>query len=253
VTTCQCQRSTTQTLTVVTPFEDALTLVPTQDDGGQILMSREAFFEKMLLVNKKAPFRAACTSLGLTAPSSANLARLREIIVNYCRYPATVHKLSLSPNSLLPAPVIPTVRLEVPEDDDEPALLSEFDVDGGNANEIMGYDDDDRDAEELEGVDDDESDPIANDCLKTSFQAFQTSTRVDAARRAEGCRRAGGLRTQKAVVRDWMGFMTEALKKGEVKDDIVDEHSLLLYIKHSAERPKCDGNVTCPSRASVYC
>ena len=35
----------------------------------------------------------------------------------------------------------------------------------------------------------------------------------------------------------WL-FIAGALAKKQIKDDIVDEHLLLLYIKYSAERPK---------------
>jgi hypothetical protein len=35
-------------------------------------------------------------------------------------------------------------------------------------------------------------------------------------------------------------FVERARKKEEIQDDIVDEHSLLLFIKFSAERPKRD-------------
>jgi len=64
--------------------------------------------------------------------------------------------------------------------------------------------------------------------------------RTDAAQRAEGNRRAGGLRTQRAMVRAWEEFVQQALQKHEIQDEIVDEHSLLVFIKFSAERPKRD-------------
>jgi len=35
-------------------------------------------------------------------------------------------------------------------------------------------------------------------------------------------------------------FVERFLKSGMIKDSIVDEHSLLLFIKFSAERPKCN-------------
>ena len=38
---------------------------------------------------------------------------------------------------------------------------------------------------------------------RQSFRAFQTRVRADAAKRAEGNRCAGGLRTQRAMVRAW--------------------------------------------------
>lgn len=70
------------------------------------------------------------------------------------------------------------------------------------------------------------------------LRAFQQKVRVDATRRAEGNRRAGGLKTQRAMVRAWKEFVDQAIKKNHISDDIVDEHSLLVFIKYSAERPK---------------
>ncbi|KAJ7501390.1 hypothetical protein B0H11DRAFT_1713632, partial [Mycena galericulata] len=67
---------------------------------------------------------------------------------------------------------------------------------------------------------------------------FRIRVRVDAARRAEGNRRAGGIKTQNAMVKAWREFTRIALERGEIDDDIVDETSLLLYIQFCAERPK---------------
>ena len=90
------------------------------------------------------------------------------------------------------------------------------------------------------------------------FRKFQSQVRTKAAKRAETNRRAGGRRTQKSVVKAWdvggflkalhvpvdsrdtQRFLDQALQKGEVRDRIVDVHSLLLFIKWSAERPKVD-------------
>ena len=38
--------------------------------------------------------------------------------------------------------------------------------------------------------------------------------------------------------------MAGARTRNEVRDDIVDQHSLLLFIKYSAERPKMTSNGT---------
>lgn len=66
-----------------------------------------------------------------------------------------------------------------------------------------------------------------------AFRAYQASIRVAAAKRAEGNRRSGGIKTQKAMVK-----ACKYQKTGFIKDSIVDEHSLLLFIQFSAERPK---------------
>ena len=33
-------------------------------------------------------------------------------------------------------------------------------------------------------------------------------------------------------------FVTAAIERGDLRDSIIDEHHLLLWIKHCAERPK---------------
>lgn len=33
-------------------------------------------------------------------------------------------------------------------------------------------------------------------------------------------------------------FVKDSLEKGEIRDDIIDEHHLLLYLRYSSERPK---------------
>jgi hypothetical protein len=76
---------------------------------------------------------------------------------------------------------------------------------------------------------------------------------------AFGCScQSGGIKTQKGMVKAWKAsqyftrvymlnyvylnklqeFVEKYRKNGSIKDDIVDEHSLLLFIQFSAERPK---------------
>ncbi|KAF7371838.1 hypothetical protein MVEN_00040600 [Mycena venus] len=64
------------------------------------------------------------------------------------------------------------------------------------------------------------------------------SATPQAVRRAEGNRRAGGIKTQNSVVKDFEAWRAIALKEGKIKDGIIDEHALLLYINYSAEREK---------------
>ena len=101
-----------------------------------------------------------------------------------------------------------------------------------------------------------------------TFKRYQTQVRVSAAQRWEANRRAGGRKTQKSVVKSWnVGqhlrlqftpfllccilsnrccfypykvFLQHALGAGKVLDDIVDEHSLLLFIDFSANRCRRD-------------
>ena len=113
-----------------------------------------------------------------------------------------------------------------------------------DAYEMLGYEDDEDDVDEEDiDVDDDEQ-----------FQKFKTKTWQDAAHVSEAQRQQGGVKTQNACVHDWnvsnpallifthffQLFIEDAKRQKQVKDDMVDEHSLLLYIKHSALHPKRD-------------
>lgn len=95
-----------------------------------------------------------------------------------------------------------------------------------------------------------------------NFKRYQTQVRVSAVQRWEANRRAGGRKTQKSVIKSWnVGqhflfffvvfcltdvafipkvFLQHALEAGKVRDDIVDEHSLLLFIDFSANRCRRD-------------
>ncbi|KAJ7916427.1 hypothetical protein B0H13DRAFT_2449107 [Mycena leptocephala] len=130
---------------------------------------------------------------------------------------------------------------EEEEDGDADELIKQYGVEGANAEELLGYDDED---DEGEGDDDDEEvvasdeEEAAASDEEASHTAFKQTTRVLAVRRAEGNRRIGGIRTQKAVVKDFNEWQAMALKQGEIKDKIIDEHAILLYIEYSAEREK---------------
>lgn len=96
-------------------------------------------------------------------------------------------------------PVIPSLD----SIDDEASLVNEFglSIDGAEAHEVLGYgDDDDEDNDDIDGEVDDLG---AGEENTGSFQSYQTQLRVSAVLRAEGNRRQGGLKTQKAVVRAW--------------------------------------------------
>jgi hypothetical protein len=90
---------------------------------------------------------------------------------------------------------------------DETELVQQFDVDGASAEDILGYED--RDEDENEDYDDEEAEELEKDNsrvvsdLPRAYKKYQASVRVEAAKRAEGNRRAGGLKTQKAMVRSW--------------------------------------------------
>ncbi|KAK7007235.1 hypothetical protein R3P38DRAFT_2554066, partial [Favolaschia claudopus] len=76
------------------------------------------------------------------------------------------------------------------------------------------------------------------DGAAAAHSAFKRSVRIQAVTRAEGNRRAGGIKTQNAVKKDFQEWQTTARERGKIKDNIIDEHALLLYIAHSAEREK---------------
>ncbi|KAJ7743063.1 hypothetical protein B0H14DRAFT_3607425 [Mycena olivaceomarginata] len=123
---------------------------------------------------------------------------------------------------------------EYEEDEgDAEELIKQYGMEGANAEEILGYDDDD---DEGEGDGDDEEGSTSDD--EVAHTTFKQTTRVRAVRRAEGNRRIGGIRTQNAVVKDFNEWQTMALKLGKIKDKIIDEHTILIYIEYSAEREK---------------
>lgn len=112
-----------------------------------------------------------------------------------------------------------SVHVPVLGDSEEARLVNEFDVPGSNAHQIFDYDDDDDDDDYKEGDDDEPDGDGDEEDLDSgagdgeheggsfegpsSFTAFQTQTRIQAAKRSEGNRRAGGIKTQKAMVRAW--------------------------------------------------
>ncbi|KAK7059342.1 hypothetical protein R3P38DRAFT_3384318 [Favolaschia claudopus] len=135
-----------------------------------------------------------------------------------------------------------TTNEDEPEDgddgDDTEELIRQYGVEGANADELLGYDDDDDDDEDGEEEEDgDASDAdIADEAA--AHAAFKRSVRIQAVNRAEGNRRAGGIKTQNAVKKDFQEWQAMARERGKIKDHIIDEHALLLYINFSAEREK---------------
>ncbi|KAJ7835416.1 hypothetical protein B0H13DRAFT_2240081 [Mycena leptocephala] len=194
---------------------------------------------------RKEPLQAECDKYSVHWAKKDSLARLRGLLIdhwwvhNIGRYPsatpATPPAKKTRRKNKTPATVESTEASEAPSRGAEEGvqisdadLLAEFNVAGTASEELLGYDEEnDDDDEEIEDLKD-------NDV----YADFQKQTRIDAAARFEGNRRAGGLKTQKSMVKDWNAWVAGALTRGEVRDTIVDEHSLLLFIKYSAERPK---------------
>lgn len=108
------------------------------------------------------------------------------------------------------------------------------------AREIMQYDpgvdiDEDSDTDDIEDENDEDG---GRDLDEQEYQMLQKDTRVQAAQRIEGNRRKGGIMTQISMVKAWNEFVEMYQKNGKIKDDIVDEHSMLLFLDYSASRPK---------------
>ncbi|KAF9031193.1 hypothetical protein BDZ89DRAFT_1064031 [Hymenopellis radicata] len=119
------------------------------------------------------------------------------------------------------------------EDEDDNSARSA--VTTASMDELLGMDDavPDGGDDEFDDVEGDLNDP-------DEYAAFTKRTRVEAAGHADQNRRPGGKKTQASLVRAWDEWCASALLAGEIKDKIVDEHSLLLFIRYSALRPKRD-------------
>ncbi|KAJ6534238.1 hypothetical protein B0H19DRAFT_964399, partial [Mycena capillaripes] len=219
-------------------------------------------------ISRKNPLSEACEKLMLKVPKSASLDRLRAELskhwYNYTRHPPPAPKQFtkqratdahdvlasvLAPQAEplhFPPPVgaLPAVSSnehDGVEEESEAALLRAYDVAGANAYEMLGYDDDDESDDEHEGDgggddNDDEEGP-------QDMETFRLGVRIAAVKRFEANRRAGGRKTQAAMVKAWnehifSEFVGIARKTGKIPDGIVDEHSLLLFIVFCAERPK---------------
>ncbi|KAJ6548089.1 hypothetical protein B0H10DRAFT_2170043 [Mycena sp. CBHHK59/15] len=183
--------------------------------------------------------------LGIKVPKTATLTRLREELVKHCmpRPSAWIAPVLLTATARPSRTHHATPRAgtsrhadtasDSDDDDDEASLIKTYGVDGANSDELLGYDSSE-DPEEIEG---DEEAPTDDDD-DAAHTAFKNGVRVETIRRAEGNRRAGGIKTQNAMVKAWKEFTEIKLKKREIRDGIVDEHSMLLFINYSAEREK---------------
>ncbi|GLB44253.1 hypothetical protein LshimejAT787_1601830 [Lyophyllum shimeji] len=241
-------------------------LKPATDAHGNVLTPYGDFKAILAKEKRKQPLRDACLSLSIPVASRANLEVLRDAIVKHWfpHLPLQAQLAQQPPPARKMPPFIPTTpssaasamqsratptpmtnaaresttsaaRTGPSGDDDESVLIGEFGIEGANADELLGYDDDDDEGEdEWDGCTPDADDEGEGEDL----DAYKIRIRVDATRRAEGNRRAGGLKTQRAMVRAWEEFVEQALSKKQICDEIVDEHSLLVFITFCAERPK---------------
>ena len=99
-------------------------------------------------------------------------------------------------------------------EESEEALIRAYDVPGAGADEILAFDDDDDDECEAGWDDREDSDTGVEGLVSESvgdaqvasrenFEEYKTQIRVQETQRAEKNRRAGGVKTQNAMVRAW--------------------------------------------------
>ncbi|KAF9555338.1 hypothetical protein CPC08DRAFT_753114 [Agrocybe pediades] len=208
--------------------------------------------------------RKACESFGLSPAKTATLPRLRDLLHEYW-FKSTLNKAvhdstpsasaptaPLHSNSIMlhqhpPAPAVPALDLPpitvpaIPSSHEERFIDRHNGVPGAAAEEVLGYDSDEEEEEAqdtaMDGAESDDDEAVDLSSPR-KFDNFRKQVRVEEAKRAEGNRRKGGIKTQKSVVKAWEEFCAQVLSKGEIKDTIIDEHHLLLFIRYSAQRPK---------------
>ncbi|EDR01578.1 uncharacterized protein LACBIDRAFT_310608 [Laccaria bicolor S238N-H82] len=222
-------------------------------DGS--LVSEEAYKAHLFTIRKREPLRAACSHFKIRFATRANLEFLWNALVRHW-YPARA-TTNPSPDHAVAGPsktlsiVIPPRPahsvgqssgqtdqeiLEADFDVDDEALTKQYDVGEGVVEAVFGA----LDTGGLEEEDEDEESEDIDLDDDATYKQFQTSVRVSAAQRTEANRRAGGRKTQKCVVKSWNIFQKEALAAGKLRDDIVDEHALLLFVDFCARRCKRD-------------
>ncbi|KAJ3767235.1 hypothetical protein FB446DRAFT_821118 [Lentinula raphanica] len=229
---------------------------PGTDSNGQ-LMPQELFRARLATYTTKAPLLATCIELNITGVKTANLERLRSKILGYWYPDRPEGSLSSVPKrhkSLAVDQHSSTSRStssqstssrkrqydEInPENEgseyvdvDDETLLNDMAApgvqlyNGDDENELLGYGED--------GLEDeDEADEEVD-----NFERHKKRVRLQADNAWQNNRREGGKRAQMQVVKSWNKFLDEALFKGEVKDRIVDEHSLLSFVMWTYARPK---------------
>ncbi|KAF5370507.1 hypothetical protein D9615_010341 [Tricholomella constricta] len=185
-----------------------------------------------------APFEPV-TSTDAPAQTSQDSVQQAEVPVHPAASVPPVPLLSSRPGP--PAPVsalsIPGDIIEADLDTDDNALVCQYDIGDGAAEEALGsFDIGGLEDAGLDEDDEEDGSLDLDDDAPDTYDKFRRDTRVSAAQRTEGNRRAGGKKTQKCVVKSWNVFQRQAIDKGEMRDNVVDEHALLLFLKFSAAR-----------------
>ncbi|CAA7268276.1 unnamed protein product [Cyclocybe aegerita] len=198
--------------------------LPGQTAEGN-LVSKAAYKKKLAKIKVKKPLQDACRYLQLHVGSRANLLVLQGALVRHW-YPSRPATSALQPSSVhaepraaatIPenCPITPSrqshAALEANLDIDNDALVDEYDVLDGMGREMLGA----LDVGDLEGLDKDEEPDEDVLAEGDNFESYKT---------------------QKSVVKSWQIFLDHALAEGKVHDDIVDEHSLLVFLEFSANR-----------------
>ncbi|KAG6848859.1 hypothetical protein H0H93_013373 [Arthromyces matolae] len=217
------------------------------------LMHKHAFAAHLETVKRRGPLQDACAHFGIVHAKQANLKKLRASIVGHwyaqCSKATVVESQPTTPSHSPITPPQSSLATRSPP----LAQCSQSSVDGelGSPTEdeiISQYGAEEvalgsfdsgcmENADEDEEGDDEEDEDVSLGLKDdTIYERFKRQARIDAAQDYEGNRRAGGLKTQKCVIKSWKLFVQQALEKGEIRDDIVDEHSLILFLNFSAAR-----------------
>ncbi|EDR04062.1 uncharacterized protein LACBIDRAFT_330862 [Laccaria bicolor S238N-H82] len=193
-------------------------------DGS--LVAKEAYKAHLFTIRKREPLRAACSHFGIRFATRANLDFLRNTLVRHW-YPARATPNPL-PNHAVAGP-LKTLSIVIPPrlahslgqsssqtdqelveadfDVDDDTLTKQYDVGEGVAEAVFGALN--TGGLEEEGEDEELEDMDLDDDVSDKFTALQI-------------------------------FQKEALAAGKLRDDIVDEHALLLFIDFCARRCKRD-------------
>ncbi|KAF5373795.1 hypothetical protein D9758_000952 [Tetrapyrgos nigripes] len=128
-------------------------------------------------------------------------------------------------------------------DVDEERLLQDLSGNVELTNEdfhaVLGVSRDDSDSEDDEDGADDNGYTDDEDCDDESdHERYRKRVRINADTAFQGHRRLGGKQAQAQIVRSFNKFLDESLFAGKILDRIVDEHSLLLFIDWTFDRPK---------------
>ncbi|KAG6848797.1 hypothetical protein H0H93_013955 [Arthromyces matolae] len=219
-----------------------------------VIISKLAFASQLENVLRRRPLQEACSHFGVHHARQANLKKLRAALVSHWysdeppNLPSPAINNSVPTLPQVPHTATPTTRSDNSSLDLQPETADDLDLDDdalllkqyGPAAALGSFDDgymegeeDEEDGEDPGGVDVD-MEPPSQDNL--THEQFKRKVRIGAAQDSELNRRAGGIKTQKGVLKCWKIFVDQALAKGEIHDDIVDEHSLLLFLNYSATR-----------------